>query len=147
MLCTGCNQDKLEDCFSKKKSSNSGYQSRCKECQNNYLSKTWYPKNKDKHILNTRDWKSNNKDREVSYSLNISIIEAKKLIEKGKTSCDICGSNKNLNYDHCHKTNLARGVLCTKCNMLLGKLGDNLESVKDYTNKILEYLKSNLSNN
>lgn len=49
------------------------------------------------------------------------------LIEKG---CAICGSptprwRGAFHLDHCHKTNVFRGVLCGPCNLLLGHAHDD----------------------
>jgi hypothetical protein len=50
--------------------------------------------------------------------------------------CAICktGGHK-LNIDHCHKTNLVRGLLCSACNLGLGNFGDDpgfLRMAADY---------------
>ena len=50
--------------------------------------------------------------------------------------CEICGTNENLVYDHCHDSMAFRGVLCRSHNVALGKLGDNSEGVK----KAYDYL-------
>jgi len=49
--------------------------------------------------------------------------------------CKICGDHqadlsKALCVDHCHITNEARGLLCNKCNTLLGMSKDNIEILK-----------------
>jgi hypothetical protein len=44
--------------------------------------------------------------------------------------CEICGEKKTirgLHVDHDHTNNKYRGVLCAKCNLLLGMAGDNIE--------------------
>ena len=53
-------------------------------------------------------------------------------------SCQICGTGDNLCYDHCHATNDFRGVLCSRCNVAIGTLGDTYESVV----KALAYLEN-----
>lgn len=57
--------------------------------------------------------------------------------DKKTGKCDCCGKKEEkLNLDHDHDTKQFRGWLCSGCNLGIGKLGDNLESVK----KALEYL-------
>lgn len=34
-----------------------------------------------------------------------------------------------LNVDHDHKRNVVRGLLCSQCNMALGRLGDTPQSL------------------
>lgn len=54
-------------------------------------------------------------------------------------SCLICGaSGKRLHIDHCHKTGIVRGMLCSKCNMGIGLFSDSvatLESAIRYLNR------------
>lgn len=54
--------------------------------------------------------------------------------------CEICGNEPcghgELHVDHCHDTGKVRGLLCMKCNMTLGRFGDNVEGVR----RFLEYL-------
>jgi hypothetical protein len=45
-------------------------------------------------------------------------------------NCEICGRyNATLNMDHDHETGWFRGFLCTSCNIGLGHLRDNEETV------------------
>ena len=48
---------------------------------------------------------------------------------------DICA--RDLAVDHCHTTKKVRGLLCTNCNMALGKFQDNLQNLLN----AVEYLK------
>ena len=48
--------------------------------------------------------------------------------------CECCGRLASelvqvLSLDHCHSTGKFRGWLCVRCNLGIGSLGDNLESV------------------
>ena len=51
--------------------------------------------------------------------------------------CAICESKERLVVDHCHKTKVIRGVLCTPCNIGLGHFADDPERLA----KAIEYLK------
>lgn len=50
---------------------------------------------------------------------------------KQKYKCAICGLKVSgrLHVDHCHETNKFRGLLCQPCNMALGLLKDNLDTI------------------
>jgi hypothetical protein len=39
--------------------------------------------------------------------------------------CMICGIDRDIVVDHCHKTNTVRGPLCRKCNLALGHANDD----------------------
>lgn len=59
------------------------------------------------------------------------------LLEKQNGVCKLCKSppgvnprQKRLCIDHDHVTNIVRGLLCDKCNRVLGMLGDTVESIK-----------------
>jgi len=52
--------------------------------------------------------------------------------------CPICKSEKELVWDHDHRTGQGRGWICTTCNAGLGLLGDTedrLKSALDYLTK------------
>ena len=60
----------------------------------------------------------------------------KKILETGGDTCHICHlkpkeKQHNLAIDHDHKTMKIRGLLCGRCNNVLGKLNDNLEILKN----------------
>ena len=76
------------------------------------------------------------------YGITKSIYESM-LVEQGY-KCKICNRSekevgKALRVDHCHKTGKVRGLLCSKCNTLLGMAGDSVEVLKEAIN----YLKRN----
>ena len=52
--------------------------------------------------------------------------------------CECCNKpSDKLVLDHCYKTNVFRGWLCTHCNMSIGLLGDNVEGLR----RAIDYLK------
>jgi hypothetical protein len=61
--------------------------------------------------------------------------------------CEICGKPTNLVWDHCHKTNLFRGTLCSDCNFGLGNFKDNetyLTNAIMYLEKFKKSLEENI---
>ena len=73
------------------------------------------------------------------FGINADQYEAM-LIEQNH-GCAICGKpdicNRDLAVDHCHFTKKVRGLLCTNCNMALGKFQDDLQNLLN----AVEYLK------
>lgn len=59
------------------------------------------------------------------------------------THCELCGKKplgtpgNSLCHDHDHATGMFRGWLCSKCNMALGMLGDDLEQI---LSRLLDYM-------
>jgi hypothetical protein len=51
-----------------------------------------------------------------------------------KSACKLCGNKVenhfNLHIDHCHKTNIVRGLLCGKCNQGIGLLNHSPELLR-----------------
>jgi hypothetical protein len=78
----------------------------------------------------------NKKARAQRYHLGIS--QLLELEAKQNSCCAICGkqeTTKTLHVDHCHSTRIIRGLLCFKCNMLLGFAEDSptiLSNAIDY---------------
>lgn len=72
-----------------------------------------------------------------------------KLLDRAKNRCEICraenNGKKSWHLDHDHKTGIVRGILCSLCNLNLGRYEEVLNSKKhmDYLNgtfgKISEY--------
>ena len=57
-----------------------------------------------------------------------------------KTECDACGDSVeglNKHLDHCHKTGIARGILCSGCNLALGHAKDDIKRLEG----LIVYLK------
>lgn len=52
--------------------------------------------------------------------------------------CEVCGSNDQICVDHCHDTGYVRGTLCSRCNLALGCLKDNVGNIVS----LLEYLRN-----
>jgi len=103
-ICTKCKVNKplSVEYFPLHNKTKSGFDSWCKSCRANYRSET----------------------RRGHYRNMISDEALKDIIETVK-ECVICGSEENLVVDHCHKTNIIRGMLCNHCNRGLGHFKDD----------------------
>lgn len=60
--------------------------------------------------------------------------------------CKLCGNRlgnlmlNKMNIDHCHKTNVVRGLLCRMCNMGLGAFKDNPTALRKAADYIEEFV-------
>jgi hypothetical protein len=141
-ICERCKQEKDDSCFYKR-SKDGNVRSPCKECIS-------------RHNLTDRakgqraDYRENGgaataRSRELKRCYGISIDDYHQLVELQGGGCDICGRKesgqvrqKAFHVDHDHKTNRVRGVLCSRCNHLIGLANDNPDTLLSAA----EYLKS-----
>ena len=118
----------------------------------------WARNNKDKRKIICKKYRDDNKDKSSEYHKSGVVVEKRKkqrkllrygvdqamfnqmLIAQG-SRCMICGKGfiKTPHIDHDHSTGKIRGLLCNRCNWLLGNAGD---SVTVLNNAIL-YLEAN----
>ena len=75
---------------------------------------------------------------QIGFYIGMSDIE--KLIGLEPRVCSVClgARSRRLVVDHDHKTNEIRGWLCDKCNLALGYLGDDADTIyrlAEYMNK------------
>lgn len=64
----------------------------------------------------------------------MTLDEKETLLKSQRGKCAICGTEQFNKQgpciDHCHKTNVVRGILCSRCNRSLGGFRDSLSIVK-----------------
>ena len=115
--------------------------------------KKYYQLNKERICSNNREINKRNydsrkeKNRCLMKSFNITIEDYEYLFNKQNGVCAICGNKEDrkhrngktfsLAVDHNHITGQIRGLLCSRCNMAIGGLGDSVEMLE----KALVYLK------
>jgi len=103
----------------------------------------WYVKSQNTYRCRQcrRDFK-----RKEKYFIDDDSFKA--MLKNQKGLCAICkkkesyfvkitNRTRELSVDHCHKTNKIRGLLCTQCNIALGKFQDSIENLYS----AIEYLK------
>ena len=104
-------------------------------------------KHREKCREYSRDYYNKHKQAWPKYNLQarygITPEDYDRLYEEQQGGCAICGKHqsklkKALSVDHNHKTGQIRGLLCNRCNLLLGNVSDNsiiLRSAADYLDK------------
>lgn len=96
--------------------------------------------------MNTKHGRRKKRSWMLKKKYNIPLEEYEELLSIQNYKCCICGRSKEENVlqkelavDHCHETNIVRGLLCDYCNVGLGKFKDSEETLI----KALAYLKRN----
>lgn len=90
--------------------------------------KRWQETNKSrKALLSRKSW------LKKAYGLTPEQYEELEVLHEGK--CAICETapstkRKSLDIDHCHQLGHVRGLLCSKCNKLLGMANDKVSILK-----------------
>lgn len=100
-----------------------------------------------------REWCARNPDRvrkrKLKARFGLTSEQFTEMFNEQFGLCAICGSHiaeKKLSIDHCHTTNMIRGLLCQPCNLGLGSFRDNpktLEKAVLYLRKSPTGIKSN----
>jgi hypothetical protein len=102
----------------------------------------WQTKNREKLRDSSRRNRIKNnlqkRDYKLKYKYGISRERFDLMVIDQDNKCMICKQERKLSIDHCHTTNVVRGVLCHKCNVGIGHFQDNevfLRSAIDYLQK------------
>jgi hypothetical protein len=103
--------------------------------------KAYYEKNKEKAAAYGREYVRVNKEKLRCHTLQrnygITSIEYDRILAFQNGVCACCYTSnpgrqhKAFNVDHCHKTGKVRGLICYSCNVGIGHLGDNFQSVSN----------------
>lgn len=123
--CNVCKKYSPVDNFHRDNSRKDGYTSYCKPCKLEQNQK-WRHKNKEKLKKSQRQTR-----RKRVYGVNDEHYQD--MLTKQSNSCAIC--QKLIGWeaavDHCHKTNIVRGLLCSSCNTGIGMLKDDTNILKN----------------
>ncbi len=94
-------------------------------------SRTWWCRNAvnaEKRLAARYESEWRKRGIDLTYARFLEMLE-----EQGGL-CAICldelPSDRKATVDHCHATNRVRGLLCSECNLGLGKLGDTVERLE-----------------
>jgi hypothetical protein len=108
----------------------------------------WVENNKDASLKYGREWRMKNKNKcsescwksSLKRNFGMSHLDYnKKLSEQGGV-CAVCGGinkgGRKLAVDHNHKNNLVRGLLCSRCNLVIGSIYEDITIL----HKMIKYL-------
>lgn len=122
-ICNCCKEEKLVNEFSirpsAKRQGKVQYYSQCKKC----ITKKRNARRRKKNPEKENKRRKNNTYR---YKYGITLLDYEEMYRKQEGRCLVCGDfYESLNVDHCHTTNIVRGLLCGSCNGGLGLFRDN----------------------
>lgn len=112
---------------------------KCYTC-GEYKGGTFFGPNEKNCLSCVIDLKEAASSRYMSTSLKsrygITLDDYNDMFDKQKGKCDICKThqmklNRKLCVDHCHTTGKVRGLLCNRCNSMLGGLESPLRDKGD----------------
>lgn len=165
MQCKKCKINKLEKDFEKgrrdckscrneqKRESDKNWRRKHPEVGSRY-GKLYYKNNKGEIRKRNMQWQKEHPDRVRHHSLmsshGISLEEYNQKIEEQDGKCDIChqpesrinkrtGKTKFLCVDHNHETGKVRGLLCDDCNIAIGKIKENIETLENAKKYLQKY--------
>ena len=127
--CPRCEQVKSRTEFYKNKGNGDGISSRCAQCEREYL-KDWQHKHRDRRSGYEQAWRKRFPDAlrkaQLRRDFGLSLPDYKALLVAQDNMCAICGAEMTKPHvDHDHTTGVVRGLLCVRCNFMLGYARDD----------------------
>jgi len=136
--CSKCGKIKPVGEFYKNKEYVTGITSQCKKCHSQNL-KRYYRTHRAKFVEKARKWRKANPEKHKNsqaksdwkkQGIKINLEGYNQLFVEQKGCCAICGKSqkefkRRFCVDHNHETGQVRGLLCAKCNHILGIVNDS----------------------
>lgn len=126
--CKSCNITKPIDEFYLRNKISMVRHSTCKECDKKRVKENTCPIRK--------------RELQLQRDYGITLNEYNQMLLDQNNQCAVCnttdpgGKHGKFMVDHCHNTGKVRGLLCKRCNIALGEVGDNINTLQ----KMIEYL-------
>ena len=135
-ICCTCKENKSLDEFSKNTKSSDGKQYHCKTCAA-ISYKNWYEGGGKARTIRTPEQKLRERELKTLREFGLSLDDYNTILESQGGGCAICGKKENNNrkqkrlpIDHHHESNTVRGILCHSCNLMLGLVKDNPDTLE-----------------
>ena len=152
-VCTKCGVGKPVEAFHNDKAKRDGRHSHCRQCLSEYYRERRIndpdfvakcrERSKKYRTENREKWRSMITSATLYKKYGITLEEFRQMSKEQGDVCLICEEECNtghrLSVDHDHTTGKVRGLLCRKCNNVLGHAGDNPEILR----KAIQYLERN----
>ncbi len=164
--CSTCKKEKSIIYFGKNKSRSDGFATQCRRCcQYTYLKnykknkkerhayrKKYFIQNKEIILKKQKEYYNKNKEKIKKQRKNyqtirkygITLKERDIMLQKQDNKCAICKNNTFTGYDwsidHSHLDGKTRGILCNRCNSLLGMAKDNIKILENAISYLQKYL-------
>jgi len=123
--------------------------SRCSECKKNNDTNSYTGYNTAQlKYRNSEKGKENRYRLWLKFKYGITPEQWNVMYTKQNGCCAICKkqsgklkSNRKLAVDHCHDTNIIRGLLCQACNTAIGKLHHDITILQNAIDYLSEFNK------
>lgn len=120
--------------------------------RDNAWKKKYYVGNKILYLQRCKKYYKENptkyKNQRLLKNYGITIEQYEEMLKVQDYSCKMCkqaetiltyNKLKNLSVDHCHTTGQVRGLLCSKCNCLIGYAKESIELLQEAINYLKEF--------
>lgn len=114
----------------------------CKPCARTRAQEYYRNSGREKYFSEreSRNLKATKRSRVVKYGVTHEMFET--MVEEVDAVCPGCSRNeiefdKKWCVDHCHTSGKVRGVLCSRCNIALGHVQDDIKTLEG----LISYLK------
>jgi hypothetical protein len=142
--CSRCLQILPISSFHKDSKKSGKLRSDCRKCRNSYRRK-FRQQNKAQfaEYEGTEVFKQKTFAKNLRKNYGLSVEDFEKMEAKQDGKCAVClrpefhKTKKRLSVDHCHTTGQIRGLLCHRCNVVLGLVNEDLRIIESVT----QYLK------
>lgn len=154
-ICNCCKSWKPIEQYTKSKTGHMGLSAVCKDCENEkarirYAEKDILSRRKGQKSVYDRERRKRlraegklkkpdpeaQREQAMKRKYGITIKDYEAMVKAQNNECAICFApgeqerNGKLVIDHCHASGKVRGLLCNKCNLLLGHANDTIERLE-----------------